>query len=82
MLEEREDDNELQEALGALQGRKRVSASLLQRQLRIGYPRAARLIEQLEAKGYVGPDEGGGRSRLVLLEEESEVADDGGDEGI
>jgi S-DNA-T family DNA segregation ATPase FtsK/SpoIIIE len=82
LLEQREDDNELQEALAALQGRKRVSASLLQRQLRIGYPRAARLIEQLEAKGYVGPDEGGGRSRLVLLEQESEAADSVTDEEI
>ena len=75
LLEQQEDDNELQDALAALQGRKRVSASLLQRQLRIGYPRAARLIELLEAKGYVGPDEGGGRSRLVLLGGESEERD-------
>ncbi len=82
LLEQREDDNELQEALAALHGRKRVSASLLQRQLRIGYPRAARLIEQLEAKGYVGPDEGGGRSRLVLLEQDSEAADEVTDEAI
>ncbi len=70
LLEQQEDDNELQDALAALQGRKRVSASLLQRQLRIGYPRAARLIELLEAQGYVGPDEGGGRSRLVLINQE------------
>ena len=39
-------------------------------------------IDGLEAKGYVGPDEGGGRSRLVLLEQESEVADEVTDEGI
>jgi S-DNA-T family DNA segregation ATPase FtsK/SpoIIIE len=40
---------------------------MLQRQLRIGFPRAARLMEQLEEMGAVGPDEGGGRSREVLI---------------
>ena len=74
-MAQQEDDNELHDALAAVQGRKRVSASLLQRQLHIGYPRAARLIELLEAKGYVGPDEGGVRSRLVLLGGESEEGD-------
>jgi len=34
----------------------RASASLLQRRLRIGYPRAARLLDQLEEMGIVGPD--------------------------
>ena len=37
---------------------KRASASLLQRRLRIGYARAARLIDILEDKGVVGPAEG------------------------
>jgi len=39
-----------------------VSTSLLQRQLRIGFPRAARLMDQLEEMGVVATDEGGGRS--------------------
>jgi S-DNA-T family DNA segregation ATPase FtsK/SpoIIIE len=38
----------------------------LQRALRIGYPRAARLMDLLEEHGYVGPNVGGGRSREVL----------------
>jgi len=46
----------------------RISASLLQRRLRIGYPRAARLLDLLEAEGIVGPPEGGG-SRPVLERE-------------
>ncbi len=43
-----------------------VSISFLQRKLGIGYPRAARLMDQLEAAGVVGPDEGGGKPRAVL----------------
>ena len=42
----------------------RISTSLLQRRLRIGYPRAARLMDMLEEHGVVGPNEGGG-SRVV-----------------
>ncbi len=62
-----ENDDLLEQALREIEGRQRVSASMLQRRLRIGYPRAARLIEQLEEMGVVGPDEGGGRARRVLL---------------
>jgi S-DNA-T family DNA segregation ATPase FtsK/SpoIIIE len=45
----------------------RVSTSLLQRRLRIGYPRAARLMDMLEDEGVIGPAEGGG-SREVYLD--------------
>ena len=44
----------------------RISTSLLQRRLHIGYPRAARLIDLLEQEGIVSPAEGG-QSREVLL---------------
>ena len=47
---------------------KRASASFLQRRLRIGYPRAARLIDLMEEEGIIGPPESGGRWREVLLE--------------
>ena len=43
------------------------SASLLQRKLNLGYNRAGRLIDQLEAAGIVGRSEGGGKSRSVLI---------------
>lgn len=43
-----------------------ASISWLQRKLGIGYPRAARLMDQLEELGVVGPDEGGGKPRAVL----------------
>ena len=44
----------------------RVSSSLLQRRLRVGYPRAARLIDLLEEHGIVGAAESG-QSRQVLV---------------
>jgi DNA segregation ATPase FtsK/SpoIIIE, S-DNA-T family len=66
-----QDDKLLQQALKLLQAKTRVSTSLLQRQLRIGFPRAARLMDQLEEMGAVAPDEGGGRSREVLYRPES-----------
>ena len=50
----------------------RASASMLQRRLRIGYPRAARLIDELEELGIVGPSRGGGREREVLIEREDD----------
>ncbi|HEY63408.1 MAG TPA: DNA translocase FtsK [Caldilineae bacterium] len=46
----------------------RASVSLLQRRLRIGYSRAARLIDMLEEEGIIGPDEGGPRGRKVLID--------------
>jgi S-DNA-T family DNA segregation ATPase FtsK/SpoIIIE len=49
------------------QGRGRISTSYIQRQLRIGFPRASRLMEQMEDQGLVGPDEGAGRGRQVLF---------------
>ena len=44
------------------------STSLLQRRLRIGYPRAARLMDSLEEEGIVGPPSDGAKSRDVIIE--------------
>jgi S-DNA-T family DNA segregation ATPase FtsK/SpoIIIE len=49
----------------------RASASLLQRRLSIGYARAARIIDQLEAAGVVGPPEGS-KPREVLIQSAEE----------
>ncbi len=62
------DDVLIERAITLLKKEQRASASLLQRKLNIGYPRAARLLDQLEEMGVVGPSLGGGRDREVLLE--------------
>ncbi len=68
--EENEDSDDvlIGQAISVLKKERRASASMLQRRLRIGYPRAARLLDQLEETGVVGPSMGGGRERQVLLE--------------
>jgi S-DNA-T family DNA segregation ATPase FtsK/SpoIIIE len=50
----------------------RASASLLQRRLSIGYARAARIIDQLEAAGVIGPADGS-KPRDVLIQNAEEV---------
>jgi S-DNA-T family DNA segregation ATPase FtsK/SpoIIIE len=79
MLSEEEadgtDDVLVEQAITILKKDQRASASLLQRRLRIGYPRAARLLDQLEEMGVVGPSMGGGRDRDVLLEPDEESGD-------
>lgn len=53
----------------------KASASLLQRRLRIGYARAARLLDLLEERGIIGPADGA-RPRDVLVSDISEVLDE------
>lgn len=53
-----DDDPLLEEALEEVRRAGKASASLLQRRLRVGYARAARLLDILEAKGVIGPGEG------------------------
>jgi len=61
-----QDGGLLEQAIQLVRVRKTISASYLQRRLRIGYPRAARLMEQLEEMGLVGPPEAAGRPRRVI----------------
>lgn len=70
--EEDEDDGLVEKAIAIVRQQQRASASMLQRRLRIGYPRAARLLDQLEAMGVVGPSQGGGKEREVLVAEEDD----------
>jgi S-DNA-T family DNA segregation ATPase FtsK/SpoIIIE len=75
LLDRQEDEDELlQDAINALRDLESVSASLLQRKLRIGYPKAARLIDQLAARGLIGPDTGGSQGRPVLRRGDPETS--------
>ncbi len=67
-LGEEEFDERYDEVLSFVSTLKEVSASLLQRKFRLGYPRAARLIEIFEAEGVVGPANGS-KPRQVLVNE-------------
>ena len=64
-----EKDELFDEALKLVVRHQQGSVSLLQRRLKIGYARAARLIDQLEDAGYVGPFDGS-KARDVLIDEE------------
>jgi S-DNA-T family DNA segregation ATPase FtsK/SpoIIIE len=54
------------EALDLIRRQGRASISMLQRRLRIGYTRSARLIETMEEKGIIGPPQPGAQTREVL----------------
>ena len=61
-----EEDKLFEDAIRVVCEYDRASASLLQRRLKIGYARAARILDQLEASGIVGPPEGS-KPRDVLI---------------
>jgi S-DNA-T family DNA segregation ATPase FtsK/SpoIIIE len=66
------DEDMLQRAISLVKKRGSASASLLQRRLHVGYPRAARLMEVMTEMEIIGPPVGGGRRRDVLIEDEDE----------
>jgi S-DNA-T family DNA segregation ATPase FtsK/SpoIIIE len=70
---ENSDDGLIEQAIGIVSKSRHASASMLQRRLRIGYPRAARLIDELEERGVVGPAQVGGREREVLVSEDDDT---------
>ena len=83
--EEDEDDDAdalLSQAIDIVRRSDKASASLLQRRLRIGYARAARILDQMEDRGIVGPADGS-RFREVLVTSDGwggDVGPDGDDE--
>lgn len=74
-----DDDPLLLEATEEVRRAGKASASLLQRRLRVGYARAARLLDILEAKGIIGPGEGA-KPREVFGVSEAERAEFGAEE--
>jgi S-DNA-T family DNA segregation ATPase FtsK/SpoIIIE len=71
-----EKDSLLEEAIALAQENEAISTSFIQRRLRIGYPRAARLMDALEEMGVVGEGQQGGRSRDVLVSSEDDPLSD------
>lgn len=70
-----DDDALINEAIALIKAEGHASASYFQRQLRVGYPRAARLVDQLEEMGVIGPSQGGGREREILIDNDSDEED-------
>ena len=65
-----ERDARFDEALRLVVIHQQGSASLLQRRMKVGYSRAARLVDELEAAGIVGPSNGSSKGREVLVDED------------
>ncbi len=65
----------IKDAFEIVRDSQRASTSLIQRKLRIGYPRAARLMDELSALGYVGPSQGSGIEREVLIAPDEEFGE-------
>jgi S-DNA-T family DNA segregation ATPase FtsK/SpoIIIE len=69
------EDEMLADAIAAVREMKKASISLLQRRLRIGYTRSARLIDVLEEKGIIGPAESGAKPREVINFGDQQIID-------
>lgn len=65
-------DSEYQDAVRVVVEMRKASTSLLQRRLRIGYSKAARIIEEMEEQGIIGPADGS-RPREVLISNMEDV---------
>jgi len=73
LLQENEEDEEdelFNEAVSIIINNKQASISILQRKLRIGYTRAARLIDVMEERGIVGPYDGRNPRKILISNEE------------
>ncbi len=62
---------EIQQAIDVFSEIRRVSASFLQRRLRIGYNRACRIIDEMEQRGLVGPEDSDGAREPLFLKKHS-----------
>jgi len=67
-----EDEELVEKCLEIIRQEKRASTSLLQRRLRLGYTRAARIVDILEQRGILGPGEGA-RPREILVDLDAAV---------
>ncbi|MEA2673374.1 MAG: segregation ATPase FtsK/SpoIIIE, family, partial [Chloroflexota bacterium] len=78
-LADEDADRLLPDAVEVIREYDRASASLLQRRLKVGYARAARMIDQLEQRGYIGAFDGS--NARVVLRRDATGGDNGADPG-
>ena len=71
-LAEEEDEELVEQAMEVIRQSNRASVSVLQRRLRIGYTRAARIMDLLEERGIVGPNKGA-EPRDILIDLDGQV---------
>ncbi len=69
-----EDEEIIQQCIEVIRSEQKASVSLLQRRLRLGYGRAARIMDELENRGIVGPSKGA-EPRDILIDLDGEGAD-------
>jgi len=71
-----EDEELVQQCIEVIRSEQKASVSLLQRRLRLGYTRAARIMDELENRGIVGPGKGA-EPRDILIDLDGGGADGG-----
>jgi len=76
-----EDEEIIQQCIEVIRSEQKASVSLLQRRLRLGYTRAARIMDELENRGIVGPGKGA-EPRDILIDLDGGGADGGGQEAV
>lgn len=77
--EQEEEDELVSQAIEVIRQTRRASTSSLQRRLRIGYNRAARLMDQLEESGVIGPPQGSEPREILIDLDEDVPQKDGGE---
>jgi S-DNA-T family DNA segregation ATPase FtsK/SpoIIIE len=76
-----EDEEIIEQCIEVIRSEQKASVSLLQRRLRLGYTRAARIMDELEGRGIVGPSKGA-EPRDILIDLDGEGHDGGGQEAV
>ncbi len=76
-----EDEDLIQQCIEVIRSEQKASVSLLQRRLRLGYTRAARIMDELENRGIVGPSKGA-EPRDILIDLDGGGADGGGQKAV
>jgi S-DNA-T family DNA segregation ATPase FtsK/SpoIIIE len=76
-----EDEEIIQQCIEVIRSEQKASVSLMQRRLRLGYTRAARIMDELENRGIVGPSKGA-EPRDILIDLDGEGHDGAGQQAV